>query len=84
MKMVLIVAVLALVSGIGSASAADGCGPGCHSTPAARVSSTVGAVRTLGTNVLQRPLPDLRVAAGMSSGHGCTRASRTDAEKRLL
>lgn len=32
MKMVLIVALLAIVSGIGSASAADGCGPGCHTT----------------------------------------------------
>jgi hypothetical protein len=32
MKTILIVALLAIVSGIGSASAADECGPGCHST----------------------------------------------------
>jgi hypothetical protein len=32
MKTVLIVALFAIFPGIGSASAADGCGPGCHST----------------------------------------------------
>ena len=33
MKALLIAALFAIVPGIGLANAADGCGPGCHSTP---------------------------------------------------
>jgi hypothetical protein len=33
MRTFLIAALFAIVPGIGPASAADGCGPGCHSTP---------------------------------------------------
>jgi hypothetical protein len=48
--------------------------------PTARASSTVGAVRTYGTNVLQRPIPDLRVVVGMSGDRVCKRASWIDVE----
>jgi hypothetical protein len=33
MRTFLIAALFAIVPGIGPADAADGCGPGCHSTP---------------------------------------------------
>lgn len=33
MRTFLIAALFAIVAGIGPANAADGCGPGCHSTP---------------------------------------------------
>jgi hypothetical protein len=82
MRACLIAVLFAIVNSIVPASAADGCGPGCHNTPggACVVNGWVPA-RTYGTSALPGLIPVLPVLQGINGDRKCTPAF--SAEVRL-
>src|SRR5258708_39670512 len=70
MRTFLIAALFAIVASIGPANAADGCGPGCHSTPGGDASSTAGVPGpAYGTSAPLGRSPARRVLVMGTSGH---------------
>jgi hypothetical protein len=77
MRTFLIAALFAIVASIGPADAADGCGPGCHSTPGgACVVDGWGTGPAYGTSALPGRNPALPVVMGTSGARVSAHVSR--------